>query len=336
MDPLCAQPSCDSFLANVPEILQDLDDRASLAEKESANHRKKDRRKFRVDCDVRYQIPRCEAVLNAKGVTRDISPDGIGFVAAQQLPRHSSVVVSVSLPDGRIKNLPGTVVHTRRVRRDRYLVGVRFGHVDVAKIMQPDSVQSSGTVANAPDDITSKESLSPQERAIKFLRITAGSSLMSQETVMKVVRHSASSDQRVRHATIPALLQIGGRDGRMTLINLLNDVNASIQGEAAEALGLLQAKEAIDPLRGLVGSDNDELAIRAAEALFALGDKVGRRVAVNLVQRDIDLNRRAARLLGQIDGHTFRPNDEGVAKARKYLATTGEGKRSGILGLFRR
>jgi len=123
----------------------------------------------------------------------------------------------------------------------------------------------------------------------------------------------------VRRATIPVLMQVISKDGIAALIRLLEDSNASVQAEAAEALAQLRVTEAIQPLRVLLQHRDEEVALRAAAALGRLGDKSGIRVIGRILHTDSHLSRRAAYTLGIVVGKKFRANAEGVAEACEYL-----------------
>ena len=100
---------------------------------------------------------------------------------------------------------------------------------------------------------------------------------------------------------------------------MLRDSNPVIQGEAAEALGLLGLSQALEPLQDLLHHQDDEVAARAAMALARMGSWTGKRVLMRLIIREGPASRLAAKALGMLVGRDFHPNAEGVLQARQYL-----------------
>lgn len=158
-----------------------------------------------------------------------------------------------------------------------------------------------------------------QQAALRVLEGVARYGVTSRDTIDKVVRLARGSDHMLRRASISALVQISGPSGYLTLIELLNDPNPSIQGEAAEALGTLGIDQAIEPLKDLLSRDDGNVALRAAVALARLKDSSGRALAIRRVREDGPHAGLAAFALGLIEGCRFRPNRGGVEEARRYL-----------------
>jgi len=142
---------------------------------------------------------------------------------------------------------------------------------------------------------------------------------LSKDKRADLFRMSMSPDQPIRRATIPIFMQLAGHDGILTLISLLDDPDPTIQGEAAEALGRLQATQAVDYLQRLLQHQDDEVVLRSAEALGRMGNHSGLGAVARVVRSQTALSHRAARTLGIIVGRKFRPNAEGVTAARRYL-----------------
>ena len=314
---------------DIRELLRDIDSRSATRQDRWAEKRNVDRRKLQTSCRIHHLSHDGTTVVTTVGATRDISLGGMGFIAGEHFVRGKPVLVTITVSDDNTKHLAGKVVYSRCIREGWYLTGVKFGPVDDAKLTASisqkaaDDAPPPGGPTNEPAreaKTSSMEALrGARERALSVLAAASAARTMSKQTIAKVVMMSISSDHVVRRATIPVLMQITGPEGVMALTDRLNDANATIQGEAAEALGQLRATQAIGDLRKLLRHNNKEVALRAAEALGRMDDKSGLRVAARQVHGDDPLDRRAARVLGTILGQSFRATNEGVAAARRFL-----------------
>ena len=186
----------------------------------------------------------------------------------------------------------------------------------------------NGHAGNQPAPAPAVPAVEPQpvkspggtrEAALRVLDGAARHGFTSNDTVEKIVHISGSSDWSLRRAAIPALAQISGPDGYGTLIRLLDDPNATIQAEAAQALGGLGVREAIDPLKTLLSHEQPEVALQAAMGLGRLSDQSGLPVAIRFLRKDNPHTRLAVRVFGAIVGQRFRATPEGIAAARRHL-----------------
>ncbi len=308
-------------------ILEQIDSLAASPDERWTEKRRTLRRKFSTDCGLLYVVAGDEAARLAFGHTRDISVGGLGFVSSEHLIRGQPLLVAIGLPDGKNKELTGKVAYCRRIEDGWYLTGLRFCRIEQALLTHQayeealakrnecaSSQESAETTADASFPTTSRH-----EQALKMLAALGKQPLRSPEVAAKVVSMSMWRNHMVRRATIPVLMQVIGKDGIAALIRLLEDSNASVQAEAAEALAQLHVTEAIQPLRVLLQHRDDEVALRAAAALGRLGDTSGVRVIGRVLHTDSHLSRRAAYTLGIVVGKKFRANAEGVAEAREYL-----------------
>jgi hypothetical protein len=313
--------------SEIRELLQEVDEAATVQKDRWAEKRDADRRRYRTRCGIRYLSLDGESVLATTGSTRDISLRGLGLLSNVHFRRKSSLLVSVALADGKIKHLTGTVVYSRAVREGWFLTGLRFGPVDDARLA-PDAVGATLGPDAAPSKDPARKSSEPapdaatrRQQAFSMLAAAATLRTHTRDSTSKVVMLTLSADHEVRRATIPVLMQIGGQDGVISLVRLLDDPNPVIQGEAADAIGRMKATNAVGALRKLLHHRDDEVALRAAEALCRLEDDGGMRRVVRILREDSPQNRRAARVLGMLTGQEFRPNASGVAAARKYVKT---------------
>ena len=118
------------------------------------------------------------------------------------------------------------------------------------------------------------------------------------------------------------LAQIKSRLTRSAIAALLDDTNPSIRDHALRLIGSHKIHEASGTLKGLLQSSDRRLALRAAGALGLLGDKVGLPLVSRVLENDASESRLAARTLGDITGHRFPANYDGVRAARRYLDAT--------------
>ncbi|MBU0719392.1 MAG: HEAT repeat domain-containing protein, partial [Planctomycetes bacterium] len=77
--------------------------------------------------------------------------------------------------------------------------------------------------------------------------------------------------------------------------------------------------ESADTLRELLHDPVERVALRAAGALGKLGDCSGLPLIETMLQDDGPAARLAAAALGDVTGHRFSANREGVESARRYL-----------------
>jgi HEAT repeats/PilZ domain len=308
-------------------LMQEVDALAQSSQQRWTEKRTHERKKLRVACEVRFIGPDGDTVLSAQSRTREVSMGGMSYVSRQHFRRQTQVLVSLAPSAAPPKRLPGVVVYSRRLREGWFLTGLKFIRAQDARLspetyaqVQAVDVQALNQQAQpaSPD-----EKATPRERMLKQLASASVATHRSKETVDRVILASMTNDHVVRQASVPVLMNIGGQQAIICLIRLLNDDNPAIQGDAAEALGLMRTPQAMEPLRALVRDTNKEVAVRAAEALGRLGDQTGLRLCIRHVLMEGELSRRAAKALGAIVGKEFRPNAEGVEQARRYLRTSG-------------
>lgn len=81
--------------------------------------------------------------------------------------------------------------------------------------------------------------------------------------------------------------------------------------------------EASYALRQLLTDAVETTALRAAGALGRLGEKTGLPLITQILRGDGPHARLAAQALGDIVGHRFPANAQGIQSARRYLAVKG-------------
>lgn len=315
------------------ELLAEVDAFSASEQGRWAEKRDSDRRKIKTDCSIRYLGPDGQRVLTTSGRTRDISVGGLGFICPKHFLKNAPLLVTLILPDGQVKRMTGEVVYSRQVRQGWYLTGLKFSRLKDVRLLgetpAPASSKakpadkSTGQRKHKTEPAPRPEPATARDRTLQMLAAVTTVRKPSRATVFNVVKMTMSPDHVIRQATIPVLMHIKGQEAILSLINFLEDPNPHVRGEAAEALGMMRATEAVDHLKKLLRDKSQEVGLHAAVGLFELGDKSGLLLIGSVLRSDSELNRRAARALGIIVGQKFRPNAEGVKAARRYAKSHG-------------
>ncbi len=109
------------------KILREIDSHDSVQDElRWVEKRYTSRRGFRRSCRIRHIGPDGTTVLTTSGMTRDISPGGLGFVAPHQFEAETPLLITLSLPGGATKSLTATVRHCRVVRDEWCHTGIAF------------------------------------------------------------------------------------------------------------------------------------------------------------------------------------------------------------------
>ena len=228
-----------------------------------------------------------------------------------------------------------TVAWCRQHEANVYRVGLRFvERLDSDQLCSEAAVQplggyipaapatATGERARTPRPSSAKKSPAPEEGNSAMQRLGAIACLRSipQDAQQTVVVLAMSSDAAVRLKTIDLLSRIGTRASREALLALLNDVNAEIRERTATTLGTDEMHEAGPALRLLLADRIESVRLAAAGALGRLGDWSGLRMVISILEHDGPSLRPAIRAFGEITGHRFSANREGIQSARRYLA----------------
>jgi len=126
---------------NIVALLESLDTRAARTESAAAQKRESPRQRLRARCDIRFLARDRATVLNTIGRTRDISRTGLGFLCGRHLAKDTPVHVIVHGADGRDFNLYGVVVHSRALRDEWFLVGLKFQKIDNEALVPGEEVR---------------------------------------------------------------------------------------------------------------------------------------------------------------------------------------------------
>lgn len=308
-------------------------DSQSRAPAPRADHTDSSGRRLEAPCTISLEPIKNPKAVAWTGKTHGVTEDGTAVLVERRFAPGSFVWIEVRLPEGGSAQLMGHVVDTTALSHSWHMTWIRFSDTRLSSLPvtadhrsvrneREDRAKPTPTavqVKGAQEPEVQSERQDRQERDLRMLRLVAKNGISNKETFRDVARLTISPDHIVRMATIPALFQIRGSEAELALINLLNDPNASIQGEVAEMLGHLSADRAISPLTELLEHRNVEVALRAAEALGRLGDQSGLQVAVRFLRSDHEHTPLAARALGTILNEHFRPGQRGVTEARLLL-----------------
>jgi HEAT repeat protein len=123
----------------------------------------------------------------------------------------------------------------------------------------------------------------------------------------------------VRRKAIDVLAGIGTKTARAMFLNAFRDPDPSVRESAIGAAGALRMVEATPLLLPLLRDPVEAIALRAAGALGRVGQRNGFELAKRTLLRDGPNSRLAAQVVGDIVGHRFPANLEGIKAARRYL-----------------
>ncbi len=87
------------------------------------------------------------------------------------------------------------------------------------------------------------------------------------------IRRLKNKDDSIRQAAAQALGELGDKRAVNPLINMLDDLDPNVRSNAAQALGKLGDKRAVKPLINRLNDSGSSVSSNAAQALGELGDK---------------------------------------------------------------
>ena len=262
----------------------------------------------------------------------DLSRGGLCLYTAH--PMYRGEVVNVHVSAGGEKSwLRGTVAWSRRQTCDVFKTGVRFivrigedqvhENVPVKGMHDPDVIPidpDKENGANRPTRLRGGAGRPNRASALDSLSAIATLPRIDAVAQRTVITLSMSGDPQVRLKAVDVLMRLHTRAAGDALVAMLKDVNTEIRGQALAAIGALELQHASGEVRLLLRDENATIALKAAGALGKLGDKSGLGLVMRQLERDSQHTRLAARAFGEITGHRFTANAEGIRAARRYLA----------------
>ncbi|UCE60012.1 MAG: HEAT repeat domain-containing protein [Phycisphaerales bacterium] len=270
---------------------------------------------------------------------KDVSRGGICILNSHPMYRGETLYVRIQAQGGYVW-LHGTVAWCRQDDTNRYRVGVQFvQRVEESQVAEYREVTALTELQNSlgrsvygtsnraeSDSAAEKTTAEVSGRAVKdaleTLTLITAAERISAEDQATAIRFSASRSAEVRLRAIDALACIGTYAASDALIALIRDVEPEIREKAAATLGAKRAPEAVGPLRKLLEDPVPSVALRAAGALGRLQDTSGLQLVASTLESDSPETRIAVQAFGEITGHRFSTNQEGVEAARRYLAAT--------------
>ncbi len=267
-------------------------------------------------------------------LVHDVSRSGVCIYAAHPMYRGEVVHVQVGT-SGTAAWLRSTVAWCRQTNPSSYRIGLRFTQrLSEAQVDEPADVipmaetsgisrPTGGSGASGCKGPSKSAKTAPVGRKREHdLGILAGISAMRRpnaESQRTAVTLAMSGDVKVRLKALDVLMNIGTKMAREALVSLLGDSNQEVRERAVVATGVARATEAIGKLHDILRDPNDTIALRAAGALGRLGDTSGLGLVEMMLDPDCAHARLAAQMLGEITGHRFAANLEGIKAARRYL-----------------
>ncbi len=271
-------------------------------------------------------------------LAHDVSRGGVCIYTAHPMYRGEIVRIKIGVDDCGTW-LESVVAWCRRQDACVYRIGLRFvSRIAEARIREPSAVKTlaelQGTSnppgASAPGPSGQKHNHKrevPTGGGVGKPRDTALNALAAIESMRKVsgdaqntaITLAMSGDAAVRLKAVDVLAGLGTREARSALVSLLRDSNLEVRERAVVLAGAYTLPDALEPLRGLLSDSVTRIALRAAGAMGRLGDTSGLRLVARILHSDCPETRLAAHTLGEITGHRFAANREGVESARRYL-----------------
>ncbi len=310
LNPLLALVALACVPASLPAQLGDIDNPDAKVRKKAVNETGEKGRKQQIDAQSA-----CSAL---KTVTRDPAPE----------VREDVVIALIKI--GSPHCLPGLVEMTRDAAPeiqslavdglvDLYVPGyVKFGWLSSVKsfgkalkdrFREPEPVKVEPSVRVAPEAIdaivplisggSSMESRANAARAAGILR--------ARPAISDLEKGLQSRDETIAVESIRSIEKIGDLDAGRSLVPLLEDPSKRIRREAAEAVGQLRVREAVEPLNLMVRGDRDKAVQRSALTALAKIPDNGQDKVFLLYLRDKDDRLRGAAAEGL--GRSGNPAD---------------------------
>lgn len=268
----------------------------------------------------------------------DVSRSGLSLYNAH--PMYRGEMIHVRINDGKTEFwVRGSVAWCKPHNETMYRVGIQFlqrisdeeamSKTTVRSIKEYDTFTNTLTTrSNAPQDTdTAKHKSKLKEKPktpLEKLAALCKLKTIPLDSQRMVITLASSSDPLVREAAIEVLIIIGDKPARAAIVEMLKDSEPGIRERAVIAAGDLKMYEADTTLRKLLRDHSKTVALRAAGALGKLGDQLGKDMILQQLLIDGPLTRLAAKIYGDIVGHRFSANPEGIKAARRYYKTTSK------------
>ena len=267
-------------------------------------------------------------------LVHDVSRTGLCIYAAHPMYRGEIVHVQIKV-GGEVTWLRAVVAWGRQFDANSYRIGLRFtqriGEAESRESAQAMTMREVAEAAKATPVATCPgtpatgrtEGQEPvREKRDCAMKTLAGIAAMrrpdaaAQRTAITL---AMTGDVKIRLKAVDALMSVGTKLTREALVAMLHDVNPEVRERAVMAVGTARVTGALEALRHLLRDPVERVALRAAGALGRLGDTTGLNLVEMMLETDGPGARLAAVALGEITGHRFGANREGVKAARRYM-----------------
>ncbi len=268
-------------------------------------------------------------------LVHDVSRTGLCIYTAHPMYRGEIVQVQIKVDDKPVW-LRSTVAWCRQEDANSYRIGLRFiERVSGTQANEPTSVLTMEDMADTATTTEKTKETDPpatpkpvpreptKEKCKSAMATLAGIAAMRRPAAAAqrtVITLAMSGDVQVRLRAVEVLMGVGTKMTREALTTLLRDANPEVRERAVIAVGTARVPEATATLRQLLGDPVESVALRAAGALGKLGDTSGLGLVETMLEADGPRARLATQVVGEITGHRFSANREGIQAARRYLA----------------
>ncbi len=264
----------------------------------------------------------------------DISRAGVCLYLAG--PMYRGEVVNICMPvNQKAVWMRSVVAWCRQQNADVFMTGLRFVkritddqiHESVPICTMEEVGLALGMVKPEPAEkaqttkkpMAEPSTMSKHEHSLARLGAIQSLRKFDLDAQRTVVTLAMSGDNGVRLKAIDLLMTMNTAMARDALVSLIQDTNFEIRERVMLIAGSLRIIPAVDPLRNLLKDENLKLALRAAAALGRMEDRSGLRLAVKTLDSKLPEARLAAQVVGEITGHKFAANREGIKAAKRYI-----------------
>lgn len=288
-----------------------------------------------VSCIYVGRLPRVTQTPESfNALVQDISRRGLSILHTYPMYRGEVVNLRVRVSTGFVW-VQSTVAWCRRKDENVFRIGLRFlERIEESKIHDrvpvlpleitegitlPPTQAKSREVNQAEVTDDENEPLDRRQQAMETLAAIESLRKADRNSQQTAVTLAMAGDHNVRLRALEVMIAINGTLTRQGIVSLLSDTNSEIRLRAAKAAGAHHIRDAIGALKEMLRDPEPRVALAAAGALGRLADESGLGLATRWLMEDSPDARFAAVAIGEITGHTFSANREGIQSARRYV-----------------
>lgn len=269
----------------------------------------------------------------------DVSRGGLCIYTAH--PLYRGEVLHLQLGSASQKTwVRAAVAWCRQRDANSYRTGLRFGErIPETEARNSVPLEELAGALRRQDDETQRDhptvpesSTTPPKRDLEDVKLGNAHETLAAVAAMRdvppqdertVIILSTAADAEIRQKSIDVLAGIGTRPAREAISVLLKDADPMVRERAAATAGTLRMQESSYQLRKLLQDPVESVALRSAGALGRLGDQAGLPKVIAVLRARGDNARLAAAVFGEIVGHRFSSNAEGIRAATRYIEAQG-------------